>query len=331
MEIEYPLKIAGLGRYLPERVVTNDELEALCKLPRGWIEKHNGVCERRWVSGETSSYMGAQAAREALNEAGLELTDIDLILNASGTPEQAIPDTGALIQKQLGLGSSGIPSMSIHATCLSFVAAMDMSASLIASGRYRNILIVSADIGSCGVNPKEAESATLLGDAAAAAVITAAEPGEKSKIHNALMRTYADGAYYTTIMGGGSGKHPNHLDTRFEDNLFHMNGPAVLRMVRKYSADYLEALRPGLSKGLPGIDIVVPHQASKIGLMMLTRFGWPDEQIMRTIEWLGNCVAASIPVTLYDAVHKGRIKRGDQVLLVGTGAGLSLGGMILTY
>jgi 3-oxoacyl-[acyl-carrier-protein] synthase III len=135
METGYGMKIAGMGRYLPERVVTNDELETLCKLPHGWIEKHNGVCERRWVGSETSSFMAAQAAREALDEAGIRLKDIDLILNASGTPEQAIPDTGALIQRELGLGSSGIASMSIHATCLSFVAALDMSAALLATGR----------------------------------------------------------------------------------------------------------------------------------------------------------------------------------------------------
>jgi 3-oxoacyl-[acyl-carrier-protein] synthase III len=331
MELEFGLKIAGLGHYLPERVVMNDELEALCKLPPGWIQKHNGVCERRRVSGETSSYMAAQAAREALDEAGMRLGDIDLILNASGTPEQAIPDTGALIQRELGLGSSGIASMSIHATCLSFIAALDMSAALLASGRYQRILIAGADIASCALNPDEPESATLMGDAAAAAVVTATPAGEASMLHAALFRTYGDGADFTAIRGGGSRRHPHNPLTTPEDNLFHMDGPGVLRMARKYSEEYLEALRPGLSRGLGSIDVVVPHQASKIGLMMLTRFGWPDHRIMRTIEWLGNCVAASIPVTLYDAVRRGRIQRGDEVLLVGTGAGLSLGGIILTY
>lgn len=331
METGFRIKIAGLGRYLPERIVSNDELEALCSLPRGWIERRNGVCERRRVSGETSSYMGAQAAREALDEAGMRLTDIDLILNASGTPEQAIPDTGALIQRQLGLGASGTTAMSVHATCLSFLAALDMSASLLMTRRYHNILIVSSDVGSVGLNPAEPESATLLGDAAAAAVVTMTPPGEGSMIHSSLLRTYGEGAYYTTINGGGSRRHPHNPETRPEDNLFHMDGPGVLRMVRRYSQDFLEHLRPGLSHGLGSIDVVVPHQASKVGLMMLGRFGWPDTKIMRTLEWLGNCVAASIPATLYDAVRKGRIQRGSEVLLVGTGAGLSMGGIILTY
>jgi 3-oxoacyl-[acyl-carrier-protein] synthase-3 len=331
MQVNLPLRIIGLGRYLPKRVVPSSDLEALCGVPAGWVERRNGVRERRWVTDETSSFMGAQAAFEALEEAGLKADRLDLIINASGTAEQAIPDTGALIQRQLGLGASGIPAITVHNTCLSFISAMDVSGNLLAMGRYKNILIVSSDIASCGINPKEPESASLVGDAAAAAVVTRSASGESSIIHSALMKTYGDGAYLTAIMGGGSGRHPNRTSTRPEDNLFHMDGPAVLRMVREVGNGFLEELYPGLSKGLLDIDIVVPHQASKVGLQMMTHFGWPAERIMHTLEWLGNCVAASIPVTLYEAVRQGAIQRGDKVLIAGTGAGLSIGGLVLTY
>ena len=331
MEVNLPLKIIGLGRYLPARVVPSSELEKICKLPAGWVERHNGVRERRWVTDETSSYMAAQAAREALDEAGLKPSDLSLILNASGTGEQAIPDTGALIQRQLGLGKSGIPAMTVHNTCLSFVAAMDVAANFLNAGRYKNILIASADVASCGINPKEPESASLVGDAAAAVVVTRSGAGDQSMVHNAHLKTYGDGAYLTAIMGGGSARHPAKPNHNPDDDLFHMDGPAVLRMVRGIAADYLDELYPGLSKGLGDIDVVVPHQASKVGLMMLSRFGWPQERIMSTLETLGNCVAASIPSTLYQAVRDGRIQRGDKVLLVGTGAGLSIGGLVMTY
>jgi 3-oxoacyl-[acyl-carrier-protein] synthase-3 len=110
-----------------------------------------------------------------------------------------------------------------------------------------------------------------------------------------------------------------------------MNGASVLRLVRAHVDGFLEALYPGLSTGLADIDAVVPHQASKVGLRMLGRFGWPDDKIIRTLDWLGNCVAASVPATLYEGVDNGRIQRGDKVLLVGTGAGLSMGGLVLTY
>lgn len=326
-----PLKIIGVGRYLPERLVPSREVESLCGLPAGWIERRSGVRERRWVTGETSSCMGAAAAREAVASAGLALTDIDLILNASGTPEQAIPDGGPLIQRQLGLGASGIASLSVHATCLSFLAALDLSANLLATRRYKNILIVSAEIGSVGINLHEPESASLLGDAAAAVVVTRASEGEASCLLAARLETYGDGADLTAIRGGGSRWHPNHAGTRPEDNLFHMDGPQVLRMALRYSGGFLERLRPGLSKSLGSIRLVVPHQPSKMGLKALELFGWPPGQIVRTLDRLGNCVAASIPCTLYEAVCAGRLERGEEVLLVGTGAGLSLGGVILKY
>ena len=331
MQIEIPIKIAGIGRYLPDHIVKNAELEALCGLSAGWVEERNGVKERRWVTTETNSFMGAQAALEAVKDAGLKLEDIDLILNASGTAEQAIPDTSALIQKELGMGKSGVACMSVHTTCLSFVVAMDLCASLIASGRYKNILVVTADIASVGINPKEPESASLVGDAAAAVLITRAGNCENAMLHHALLRTYGDGAYFTAIMGGGARRHPNKPDTRPEDNLFHMDGLSALRMVNKYIYGFLDELYPGLSKSSADLDAIVPHQASKLGLMLLTRFGWPETKIIRTLERLGNCVSASIPVTLYEGIKTGQIQRGNKVLLIGTSAGLSIGGVIFTY
>jgi 3-oxoacyl-[acyl-carrier-protein] synthase-3 len=326
-----PLKILGLGRYLPERVVPSAEVEALCGLPAGWIERHSGVRQRHWATTETSSYMGAQAAREAVTDAGLALTDIDLIINASGTPEQAIPDGGPLVQRQLGLGNSGIACLSVHVTCLSFLAALDLSANLLETGRYARILIVTSEIGSVGINFKEPESASLIGDAAAAAVVVRTPPGEAACLSAARLETYGDGADFTAIRGAGSRRPPNHPDTRPEDNLFHMDGRQVLRMALTYSGPFLEKLRPGLSRGLGRLELVVPHQPSLVGLRAMQTFGWPAARIMVTLDHLGNCVAASLPATLYEAVRQGRLKRDDELLLVGTGAGLSIGGVILTY
>ncbi len=331
MVLNLPLKIIGVGRYLPTRVVSSHEVEVLCNLPAGWIEQRSGVRERRWADGETSSFMGAEAAKEAITDAGLSLTDIDLILNASGTPEQAIPDGGPLIQRQLGLESSGIACMSVHATCLSFLVALDMSANLLATGRYQRILIVSSEIASVGININEPESASLIGDAAAAVVVARTPVDEAACLQTARLETYGKGAYLTAINGGGSRKHPHNPMTKPEDNLFHMEGPQVLRMSLRYSRPFLENLRPGLSKHLGSIQLVVPHQPSLIGLKMMEWFGWPGDKIVKTIDKLGNCVAASLPCTLYEAIKTGRMQRGNEILLVGTGAGLSLGGLILTY
>src|SRR5690606_28634894 len=138
-----PMKIVGVGRYLPERVVTSAEVERLCGIKPGWIERHTGVKERRWVGPrESNSFMGAAAAREAVKDAGLTLEDIDLILCAAGTPEQTIPDNSALLQRELGLGKSGTSCMSVHITCLSFLLAMDLASVMLSVDRYKNILIV---------------------------------------------------------------------------------------------------------------------------------------------------------------------------------------------
>ncbi|MBI3118205.1 MAG: ketoacyl-ACP synthase III, partial [Candidatus Hydrogenedentes bacterium] len=230
-----PLKIVGVGRYLPARVVPNAEVEARCGLRAGWIERKTGVRERRWVVHETSSQMAAWAAEEALADAGMKAGEIDLILNASGTPEQVIPDTGALIQRELGLGNSGIPSFTIHATCLSFLMALDVAANYLALGRYQRILIACADIASCALNFKEPESSVLFGDAAGACVVTRTPPGEDSALLAAYFATYGEGASLTELRGGGSRRHPNNPLTRPADALFHMEGPRVYRMARQYA------------------------------------------------------------------------------------------------
>ncbi|MFZ4800778.1 MAG: 3-oxoacyl-[acyl-carrier-protein] synthase III C-terminal domain-containing protein [Chlorobium sp.] len=331
MHTNSPLKIIGLGRYLPPRIISSTELEKNYGLPSGWVERRNGVRERRWVTTETASFMAAEAAREALDEAGLRPDQLSLIINASGTAEQAIPDNGALIQCQLGLGRSGIPAMSVNTTCLSFITALDVAATSLYAGRYNNILVVSSDISSCGVNPKEPESATLVGDAAAAVVVTRSADGDLSCLHHAHFKTWGDGASFTAIKGGGSARHPAKPGHNPDDDLFHMDGLAVLRMVRTLDEAFLEELYPGLSKSLVDIDLVIPHQSSKVGLSLLQRYGWPEDKIVQTLTWLGNCVAASLPSTLYQAVRDNALQRGEKFLLIGTGAGLSMGGLILRY
>ena len=327
-----PLKIIGVGRYLPERVVPSAEVEQMCGIKPGWIERHTGVKERRWINPkESNSFMGAAAAREAVADAGVELSDIDLILCASGTPEQTIPDNSALIQRELGLGKSGTSCMSVHITCLSFLMAMDIAAVMLAANRYRTILIVSSDISSVALNFNDPESASLFGDAAAAVVVTRTPEGEASRIETSRFETYSVGAHLTEIRGGGSRLHPSNPDTRPEDNLFSMAGPKVYRLARQYQDGFFEHLRPGLSKGPGSIELMIPHQASLLALRALRRNGIEDDRVVITLDRYGNCVATSLPLTLYEAVKTNRMRRGGEILLGGTGAGLTLGGMILVY
>ncbi len=328
------LKIAGIGRYLPTRVVSSDEVAQLCGLPRGWIEEHGGVSQRRWArpeDGETNSWMGARAAEAAIVDAGVALADIDLILNASGTVEQAIPDGGPLLQRELGAQTSGIPCASVHSTCLSFLTALETSASHLELGLYRRILVVCSEISSCGLDFADPESSALFGDAACAVVLTRATEDEASRLHALRMETYSSGADWTTIRGAGTRRHPNHPATRKEDNLFHMDGPELLKQALKTMPGFLDRLWARITSDSSDIALVIPHQTSLAGLRAHRRVGFPDEKVVQTLDQYGNCIAASMPLTLHEAIRDGRLSRGDRFLLLGTGAGLSFGGAILTY
>ncbi len=324
-----PLRLAGTGIALPARIVTNEELEERMRLPAGWIERRAGVRQRRWAGlGETNSILGARAARAALAEAGWEAGDVDLILSASGTPEQAIPDTAPLIQRELGLGESGIACHSVHSTCLSFLAALLTAATHGAAGLARRVLIVSAEIGSPALDFSQPEAAALFGDMAAAVAVEVPAADDGLALLAAHWETYGAGAELAELPGCGSRRHPAREDARAEDQLFRMNGIGAARLARRRLPEFLERLRPGLSRGLAGVDLVVPHQASRLGMELLRECGWPPEKIVQTLEEHGNCIAASLPLTLHAARSADRLLPGTEVLLVGSGAGLSLGGVI---
>ncbi|WP_425145727.1 3-oxoacyl-[acyl-carrier-protein] synthase III C-terminal domain-containing protein [Deinococcus sp.] len=322
-----PFRILSSAQALPRRVVSTAEVAALCGVPAELAGARSGVQERRWLSqGETALTLGTQAARAALEAANLDLADLDVLLNASGTQLQPIPDGAALLARELGL--HGKAAYSLHGTCLSFLLALRHAALLIAAGQARHVLIVSSEAGSLGLNFAEAESSLLIGDGAAAVLLGPAEHPEQG-LHAARFETYPDGAGHTRIRGGGSLLNNRSAHIRDEDYLFEMQGLSVLKLASRVVPGFLERLRGGLSAGLPGIDRVIPHQASAAGLALLRRYGWPAEQVEVTLPHLGNVIAASLPLTLHQARMHGQAELGRTLLLVGTGAGLTAGGLIV--
>jgi 3-oxoacyl-[acyl-carrier-protein] synthase-3 len=326
------VRIAGLGSYLPERRVTNEELAAHLGIPAHWIERATGVRERRYAGDETAAGMGAAAGRCALVAAGLSLADLDAVVGASSAPQQTIPCTAALVARELGLPDGQVACFDLNATCLSFPFALQTIAALVAAGAYRTALLFSSEIASRSLNPRERESAVLFGDAAAAAIVTRAAPGEASAIWGARFATHPSGADLTVVLGGGTLHHPNDPATRPEMNLFHMEGPAVFRQGARLIGPFLDTFLAEVGWDRPTIAAVVPHQASRHALDQLTtRLGFTTAQVVSNLALRGNCVAASIPLALAEAVGCGHIRRGDRVLLGGTGAGLTLGALALTY
>ena len=327
-----PVKVAGLGWYLPQKRVTNAELEERLGIPAQWIEQVTGVTERRYITDETTLSMGAFAAQMALEDARLRVEDLDAIISAATATYQAIPCTAALLQRELRAPEGTSACFDINATCLSFLVALQTAAHLVAAGAYQNILICSSEIASCSLNPEERESAVLFGDAAAACVVTRSAPEEASSICHARFETYSSGADLTELVGGGTRHHPNNPDTTPEMNLFHMRGPAIFRQAAVLMGPFLERFFAQLDWARDEIDVVVPHQASRHAIEQLSRrLGFNSEQLVLNLAQRGNCISASIPLALAESVACGRVKRGDRVLLVGTGAGLTLGALALTF
>ncbi|MFT5681939.1 MAG: 3-oxoacyl-[acyl-carrier-protein] synthase-3 [Myxococcota bacterium] len=317
------VRIVSTGFYAPPRIETAAELAPRLGKSADWIIQHTGVARRR-IAEEPMEMMAAAAARQAIGDG----PPPDLVINASLTPRQLIPDSSVFIQRELGL--EGTPSFSIHATCLSFLVALHNASALISVGAYKRILIVSAEVGSLSRNFDEPESAALIGDGAAAVILESAGDTDSALVAYE-MGTWPSGAELTELRGGGIRCHPNLPGWTREDNLFHMNGPGVYKMARRRVALVLARVLEKAGMTRDDIDLVVPHQASGPALSAIARYGFTEERVVNIIADYGNCIAASTPMALHAAASTGRLHRGDRILLLGTGAGLSVGAVVLRW
>ncbi|MDQ0232575.1 beta-ketoacyl-ACP synthase III [Metabacillus malikii] len=325
------IKISGIGTYVPNRTVYSSEIDSLIGAKSGWSERKSGVKKRYFVTDETASFMGAEAAKRAIEDASIKLEEVDCIVSGSGTMEQAIPCNAALIQKQLGLQHSGVPSFDVNSTCLSFLTALDMISYAIESGRFQNVLIVSSEIASVGLNWKQDESSILFGDGAVAVVVS--KSNGQSKIISSHMETYSVGAHLSEIRGGGTKLHPReYSEQKKEDFLFDMDGKAIFKLSYKIMPTFINKLFKDTNLAMDDIKMVIPHQASASAMRIIRKkLGVNEDSFMTIIENYGNMIAASIPMALFESIKQGKVQRGDKVLFLGTSAGLSIGGIILEY
>lgn len=326
-----PLRIVTCGQCLPPRVVTAEEVDARLSVAIGWTERHTGVARRHYVSTETSAQIGAAAVRQAMEKVGAAFVKPDLLLGASGTPQQPIPCNAALIAAELGW--HGVPCYDVNATCLSFVVALQVASGLIAAGHAQRIMIVCAEVASKGLNWDQHEAAGLIGDGAAAVLVERDDSG-RSLLLNTKMETWPEGVALTEIRGGGS-RMPameHRAGENTADYLFHMDGPAVFRLAAEKMAPFVEQLVGSSDDRWDSIDWVIPHQASLPAIRHLRRrLGIPAGKLIETIQHQGNVIAASMPLALNEAIQSGRLLRGQTVLFLGTSAGFSLGGALLRY
>ncbi len=325
-----PVRIAGSGVFVPEEEILSETFDLLWRKPHGWTERQTGIKKRfRAGSGDSSSAMGASAAQRALGAAQVKATEIDCIVSACSVMEQAIPSLATQIQNRLGLGHSGIPAFDVNATCLSFVVALEQIACAMACGKYQRALLISSEIPSRGLNPDDIATAPLFGDGAAAFVIERMEGITGSALRGSVFRTYGAGGDYcrfraggTEFWGEGRSAHP----------YFEMDGKSLYRLATKHFKAFFDDLLQCSGTDFASLKLVIPHQASGRALDWLQReLSIGNERLIRILDTRGNQVAASIPSALHEAIVLKRMNRGDTVALIGTGAGLSLGGAIFSY
>lgn len=325
------VRIAATGRYLPPGVVLSEEIDALTGMPCGWTHAHTGIRERRHAKGTTAAEMGKQALLEALPESGWGGARPDLLISGAGTPQQPIPCNAALLAAEMGW--DGVACFDVNATCLGFVAALQVAAGFLGCGLYQRIAIVCSEIASAGLNWKEPESAGLMGDGAAAVLLEPCADGSSAFL-GARLENAPEGVGFTEIRGGGTALHATaHCPgSNTEQFLFHMNGPAVFRLASARIEPFLAKLI-GTGEGRwEAIDWVVPHQASLPALTHIRRrLRVPVSKFVEDIERTGNVIAASIPLTLHGLIRSGRLRRGQTVLFLGSSAGFSLGAALVRY
>ena len=328
------IAILGTGHAVPNQVVTSNELDERLSHPLGTIRRVSGVHQRHFASADdNAALLAAQACRKALSAAKLNLSEIDCLVAASGTMDQGMPSNAALIHRELGLAPARTVALDVNMSCLSFLAAFDTFSWLIAAGRYRRILIVSADIASCGLNWQVLESSAIFGDGAAAAVLGRSPQGSESRILASELMSISEGAELCQIPAGGSRFHPSRIDQELHPlALFQMDGKRLFKLAAQYVPELIKSLLKSAQLQSEKLDWIVPHQASHLALSHLRkRLGFESERIINIFPKYGNQVAASLPTALDIAIQDGRIQRGDKLLLIGSGAGLSIGGMILEY
>jgi 3-oxoacyl-[acyl-carrier-protein] synthase-3 len=329
-----PLKILSTGSYLPKRIVTGHEVDDKLGLSRGSSEQMTGIAERRYadISTEYASRMGAYAIMNALEKSGLRYEELDAIICASGSSEQALPCTASLIQRELNRQNVDIPCFDVNSTCLSFVTALDLASSLLATDRFKNIAIVSTEIASVGLNTRQHEAYALFGDGAAAAIVQKPESTETSGVLHAAMKTYSEGAGHCRIEGGGTRHHPKTESPESEKFLFSMDGRKVFRLVLETIPEFFSSAMQNAGMTLDQIDHIIPHQASGAGMELVRKkLGIDKSKYVDILAKHGNMIAASIPLALHLSLEQGRIRRGEKVMLLGTSAGMSIGMVILEF
>jgi 3-oxoacyl-[acyl-carrier-protein] synthase-3 len=314
-------QIIGTGSYLPERVVTNADLEELMDTTDEWIWTRTGIRERRVAAErETTSDMGAEASKRAVKNAGISAQEVDLIILATATPDMPFPSSACIVQHRLGI--AGVPAFDISAACSGFLYAMGIADQFIRTRSVRTALVIGAEKCSKILDWRDRSTSVLFGDGAGAVVLR----GEESESGVLSTHLHADGAYADMLMVARNGsKNPITKELlQTEADYLMMRGNELFKVaVKTLEEAVLEAVKAN-NLAFEDVDLLIPHQANiRIIAATAKRLGLPMDKVMVNLDRYGNTSAASIPIALDEAVKQNRIQGGDHVLFESFGGGLT--------
>ena len=335
----YHSKISGLGYFVPENIVTNDDLSKIMDTNDEWIQERTGIKERRHVlkgSGETTTTMGVKAAQIAIERSGVAKEDIDFIVFATISPDYYFPGPGVALQKELGLNTIG--ALDIRNQCSGFVYALSVADQYIKTGMYKNILIVGSELQSLGLDMtnRGRSVSVIFGDGAGAAVISREEDSTKGVLSTHLHSEGEHAKELAVLAPGMGGRWVSDIlaENNPDDESYfpYMNGQFVFKnAVVRFSEVINEGLQAN-NLNVSDIDMLIPHQANlRISQFIQKKFGLNDDQVFNNIQKYGNTTAASIPIALTEAWELGKIKSGDLVVLAAFGSGFTWASAIIRW
>jgi 3-oxoacyl-[acyl-carrier-protein] synthase-3 len=331
-------KISGVGSYVPENVVTNDDLSKLMDTNDAWIQERTGIKERRHIKkgdGNSTSIMGVKASKIAIERAGLTKGDIDMIIFATLSPDMYFPGGGVEVQELMEMGT--IPALDVRNQCSGFVYSLSIADQFIKTGMYKHILVIGSENHSGGLDftTRGRNVSVIFGDGAGAAVVSRNDTGKGGILSTHL---HSEGKHKNELALSGPSTScwvPEIIDKNPQENIPYfpvMNGPFVFKnaIVR-----FTEVIKEGLDANnleISDIDMLIPHQANlRISQFIQQKLKLPDSNVFNNIQKYGNTTAASIPIALTEAWEKGQVKEGDLLVLAAFGSGFTWGSAIIRW
>lgn len=321
--------ISGTGISLPDKIVTNQDLEKIVETSDEWIFSRTGIKERRQIpDDQTLLQLSIPAAQQAIKNAGLQPDDIDLIIFSTFTPDYQVASTASLLQDHLNCKKAG--AFDLQAACTGFVYGSAVATQFVETGLYNNVLVVGGDVTTRILDFTDRNSCVLFGDGVGAAVFSPSN--NENGVFDTILGSIGSGSEYIRIKCGGSACRPTEEALRNREHYLSINGKEVFKFSTKIVGDIIDEVLQRNNITLDDVALILPHQANiRILESAAKRFNCPLEKFYINIDKYGNTVAASIPLAMHEALQEGRIKEGDIILIVGFGGGLTYGVMPIKW